>query len=109
VLTGPKTTITYWNPLSSENQGKWQPIDGLEGMAEALTLSIDEEKGLPLMISCGSTFQQRNKPKKLRIHGQERAICPVTSLNQGIEAACLSASTPSAFGRSGRSLNVQWR
>lgn len=38
----PKTTITYWNPL---NQGKWQPIDGLEGIAEELTLSLDDKSG----------------------------------------------------------------
>ena len=40
-----KTTHTYWNPLFSENSDKWQPIEGLEGMAEELTLSIDEETG----------------------------------------------------------------
>jgi len=40
-----KTTITYWNPLSSENKGKWEPIKGLEGIAEELTLSIDNETG----------------------------------------------------------------
>ena len=40
-----KTTTTYWNPLSSENLGNWQAIDGLEGIAEELTLSIDEETG----------------------------------------------------------------
>jgi hypothetical protein len=40
-----KSTITYWNPLSQENQGQWQPIQGLENMAEELTLSIDEETG----------------------------------------------------------------
>ena len=41
----PKTTSTYWNPLSTVNQKKWQPIDGLEGMAEELTLSMDEDTG----------------------------------------------------------------
>lgn len=40
-----KTTITYWNPLSFENQGKWRPIDGLENIAEELTLSIDSGTG----------------------------------------------------------------
>jgi hypothetical protein len=40
-----KTTITYWNPLSPENQGTWQQIEGLEGIAEELTLSIDNETG----------------------------------------------------------------
>ncbi len=40
-----KTTISYWNPLRPENTGKWQPVDGLEGMAEQLTLSIDDETG----------------------------------------------------------------
>jgi len=40
-----KTTITYWNPLNPDNQGKWQSIDGLEGIAEELTLSLDNESG----------------------------------------------------------------
>jgi hypothetical protein len=40
-----KTTTTYWNPLSPSNKGKWKPVKGLEGMAEELTLSIDEETG----------------------------------------------------------------
>lgn len=45
-----KTTTTYWNPLvtdqDSQNQpGQWQPIEGLENMAEELTLSIDPDTG----------------------------------------------------------------
>jgi hypothetical protein len=40
-----KTTATYWNPLRSENRNQWQPVKGLEGMAEELTLSVDEETG----------------------------------------------------------------
>lgn len=40
-----KSTITYWNSLSRENRGQWQPIEGLEQIAEQLTLSIDEETG----------------------------------------------------------------
>jgi len=40
-----KSTITYWNPLNSENKEKWQAITGLEQMAEELTLSIDEDTG----------------------------------------------------------------
>ncbi|MEW6518248.1 MAG: cupin domain-containing protein [Thermodesulfobacteriota bacterium] len=40
-----KTTRTYWNPLSEENRDTWQPVRGLEGMAEELTLSIDEQTG----------------------------------------------------------------
>lgn len=40
-----KSTTTYWNPLSSENHGRWAPISGLEGMAEELTLSIDPQTG----------------------------------------------------------------
>ncbi len=41
----PTTTRTYWNPLSSEHRGFWQPIEGLEGMAEEFTLAIDEASG----------------------------------------------------------------
>lgn len=40
-----KTTIGYWNPLSPENDSQWQPIPGLAGMAEELTLSLDPETG----------------------------------------------------------------
>ena len=38
-----KSTITYWNTLSPEQ--KWDPIPGLEGVAEELTLSIDPVSG----------------------------------------------------------------
>jgi len=40
-----KSTITYWNPLNSKKNEKWQPIVGLEEIAEELTLSIDKETG----------------------------------------------------------------
>lgn len=40
-----KTTNTYWNPLLSKSKNHWQPIAGLEGIAEELTLSIDHETG----------------------------------------------------------------
>lgn len=40
-----KTTTTYWNPLIPENQNRWTPVKGLEGMAEELTLSIDSATG----------------------------------------------------------------
>ena len=40
-----KSTVTYWNPLQPANEKQWQPIDGLEGIAEELTLSIDEATG----------------------------------------------------------------
>lgn len=41
----PKSTATYWNPLSPENQQRWMPIQGLESMAEELTLSLDPVTG----------------------------------------------------------------
>ena len=41
----PKTNRTYWNPLSAEHQAEWQPVEGLEGIAEELTLAIDEDTG----------------------------------------------------------------
>lgn len=40
-----KTTATYWNPLRPEHQDRWQPVRGLEGIAEELTLSIDPGTG----------------------------------------------------------------
>ncbi len=40
-----KTTATYWNALSADSKYKWEPIKGLENMAEELTLSIDKITG----------------------------------------------------------------
>ena len=40
-----KSTATYWDALAPENQNRWTPIKGLEGMAEELTLSLDPETG----------------------------------------------------------------
>jgi len=40
-----KSTTTYWNPLSSENRERWTPVQGLNGMAEELTLSSDPVTG----------------------------------------------------------------
>jgi hypothetical protein len=40
-----KTTASYWNPLRPEHQDRWQPVRGLEGIAEELTLSIDPATG----------------------------------------------------------------
>lgn len=40
-----KSTRTYWNPLSPTNQDAWTDIEGLEGIAQELTLSIDDESG----------------------------------------------------------------
>ncbi len=40
-----KTTVTYWNPLAPERCGDWKPVEGLEGIAEELTLAIDVETG----------------------------------------------------------------
>ncbi len=40
-----KSTATYWNPLDAANKKKWQPVDGLENIAEELTLSIDATTG----------------------------------------------------------------
>lgn len=40
-----KSTSTYWNTLSPGNRECWTPIQGLEGMAEEVTLSIDPLSG----------------------------------------------------------------
>lgn len=40
-----KSTITYWNTFHESNRDKWTSIPGLEGVAEELTLSIDDETG----------------------------------------------------------------
>lgn len=41
----PKTRVTYWNPLHPEHRARWTPVAGLHGMAEELTLSMDDETG----------------------------------------------------------------
>ena len=40
-----KSTTTYWNVLDTENAGKWEPIEGSEGMLEQLTLAMDDVTG----------------------------------------------------------------
>ena len=40
-----KSTTAYWNALAAENRGRWQPVEGLAGMAEELTLSHDADTG----------------------------------------------------------------
>ena len=40
-----KTTSTYWNPLTQENDKKWLVIEGSNGELEQLTLAIDENTG----------------------------------------------------------------
>ncbi len=40
-----KSSTTYWNPLAPESHAKWTPVQGLEGMAEEITLSIDQTTG----------------------------------------------------------------
>jgi hypothetical protein len=40
-----KSTTTYWNALSPESRAHWTPINGMEGMAEELTLSVDGVTG----------------------------------------------------------------
>lgn len=40
-----KSTATYWNTLGPQNAAQWTPVKGIEGIAEELTLSIDNETG----------------------------------------------------------------
>ncbi len=40
-----KTTKAYWNPLQMESKHLWSPIEGLEEVAEELTLAIDDKTG----------------------------------------------------------------
>ena len=40
-----KDTETYWNPLLPANSRRWNPVDGMEGMAEEVTLAIDKATG----------------------------------------------------------------
>jgi len=40
-----KTTTSYWNPLTAEGVARWTPVEGLDGIADELTLSIDPATG----------------------------------------------------------------
>ena len=40
-----KSTTTYWNSLAAENASRWSSVQGLEAIAEELTLSIDPGTG----------------------------------------------------------------
>lgn len=40
-----KTTTRYLNGLGPDNKHMWKPVQGLEDIAEELTLSIDNETG----------------------------------------------------------------
>ena len=40
-----KSTREYWNPLGKQNDGKWEIINGTNGLLEQLTISIDKDSG----------------------------------------------------------------
>lgn len=40
-----KSPTSYWNPLKPEHAHRWTPIEGMEGCAEELTLTMDEKTG----------------------------------------------------------------
>ncbi|MGR9116148.1 MAG: cupin domain-containing protein [Gammaproteobacteria bacterium] len=40
-----KSTVEYWNPLNSENEGQWEGIAGSDGFLEQLTLAYDQQTG----------------------------------------------------------------
>lgn len=40
-----KSTTRYWNVLVPESTGRWEPVEGSNGMLEQLTLAMDEGSG----------------------------------------------------------------
>lgn len=40
-----KSTALYWNPLSAENFGHWEAIEGSDGNLMQLTIAEDSESG----------------------------------------------------------------
>lgn len=40
-----KDTASYWNPMLPANSHRWNPVNGMEGVAEEVTLAIDEVTG----------------------------------------------------------------
>ena len=47
-----KSTATYWNPLLAEAAGRWEPVPGMEGIAECVTLALDPETGDYTRVTC---------------------------------------------------------
>lgn len=41
----PKTTNPYRNPLLDVAGNRWEPVEGMEGIAEAVTVAIDRDTG----------------------------------------------------------------
>ena len=74
----PKTTTPYWNPLSEEATKHWEPVEGLEGMAEAVTLAFDQETGI-LYASQGG-----ESPALYAIDPDTGAATPVGATGLGI-------------------------
>lgn len=44
-LSMKSTTAGYWSTLSEASKMHWSPVQGLAGLAEELTLSVDAETG----------------------------------------------------------------
>ncbi len=40
-----KSTKSYWNPLSEEHAGTWEPIEGSDGHLFQLTIAEDPQSG----------------------------------------------------------------
>lgn len=40
-----KSTEPYWNPLNPGSRARWDPVPGLEGLAEQVTLAMDAVTG----------------------------------------------------------------
>lgn len=40
-----KSTVNYWNPLTPEQQGQWESIEGGNGCLEQITLAYDDKTG----------------------------------------------------------------
>jgi hypothetical protein len=81
----PKTTRTYWNPLADEHRDDWQPIEGLEGMAEELTLAIDEASGdytHPAKRTAPSAPKKAASSSKYRYRARQKQLdkCSVITL-----------------------------
>jgi hypothetical protein len=68
IIKMAKTTVTYWNPLSSENRPHWQPVKGLEGIAlVSYQLSVISYQFFPT-IHCSLFTEKTSFPNGFPYH-----------------------------------------
>ncbi len=101
-----KSTQFYWNPLHTKNSHAWRPVEGLEGIAEEVTLSEDPEtreytrltRFLPGADTSVFGAKSHAYPEEVLIVGGRLYDA---AFDQWLEVGCYASRKP--FERHGRS------